>query len=88
MPGVLVIDSGVNSHPLLKDAIGGRTTHPTAAKGVKADWSIDDVGHGTSVAGRALYGNIESQHAPGTLPPASLDLFGQSHVRLPWLSHL
>lgn len=69
MPGVLVVDSGVNNHPLLEGAIGGRTAHPSASGGVAADWDDDDAGHGTSVAGRALYGHIEAPPAPGTLLP-------------------
>ena len=69
MPGVLVVDSGVDNHPLLKAAIGGRTAHPSASGGVAANWDIDDAGHGTSVAGRALYGHIEGPPAPDTLLP-------------------
>ena len=55
-PSVCVIDSGVNaSHPLLAPAIGDTDVFPAALG------SGDDVhGHGTMVAGIALYGRVES----------------------------
>jgi len=58
-PGILVVDSGVNNHPLLKGSIGGRKAHPSDDGGVVGGYDIDDAGHGTSVAGVALYGDIE-----------------------------
>ena len=59
VPDILVVDSGVNDHPLLKDAIGGRKAHSSDDGGVVEGYDIDDAGHGTSVAGVALYGNVE-----------------------------
>jgi hypothetical protein len=51
--GVLVIDSGiVPGHPLLKDAVG------EAKSFVYGKTPIDECGHGTSVAGLSLYGDI------------------------------
>ena len=58
-PGILVVDSGVNDHPLLKDSIKGRRAHPSDDGGVVAGHDTDDAGHGTSVAGVALYGDVE-----------------------------
>lgn len=54
-PGVAVLDSGLSTgHPLLAPAVGEATTVPHAW----ADAS-DGNGHGTMVAGLALYGDIE-----------------------------
>jgi hypothetical protein len=51
---VCILDSGVNSnHPLLRPAFG------EAASYVKGQGEEDEVGHGTAVAGIALYGDIE-----------------------------
>ena len=58
-PGILVVDSGVNDHPLLKDSIGGRSVHPSDGGGVVDGYDIDDAEHGTPVAGVALYGDVE-----------------------------
>lgn len=52
--GICVIDSGITSgHPLLKTAIGEATSVP-----VTIGDAMDENGHGTKVAGLALYGNI------------------------------
>ena len=69
MPGILVVDSGVNNHPLLKNAIGGRRAHPSDDGGVVAGRDLDEAGHGTSVAGVALYGDIERHSAKKPLNP-------------------
>jgi hypothetical protein len=51
--GVLVIDSGiVPGHPLLSEAIG------EAKSFINGKSPIDECGHGTSVAGLSLYGDI------------------------------
>jgi hypothetical protein len=51
---VCILDSGVNSnHPLLRSAFG------EAASYVGGQGEEDEVGHGTAVAGIALYGDIE-----------------------------
>lgn len=53
-PGILVVDSGIISgHPLLKSAIGD------AQSFIEGKMPIDEAGHGTAVAGIALYGNLE-----------------------------
>lgn len=52
--GICIIDSGINSgHPLLKTAIGEAISMP-----VTLGDPIDEHGHGTKVAGLAMYGNI------------------------------
>lgn len=54
-PGIVVLDSGLASaHPLIRPAVGEATTVPNSL----GDAS-DGHGHGTMVAGIALYGNIE-----------------------------
>lgn len=68
-PGILVVDSGVNDHPLLKDSIGGRSAHTSGDGGVAGGHYADDAGHGTSVAGVALYGDIEKCLAEGRFGP-------------------
>jgi hypothetical protein len=51
---ICILDSGINSnHPLLRAAFGEAESYIT---GQDAE---DEVGHGTAVAGIALYGNIE-----------------------------
>ena len=53
-PGVLIVDSGIMSgHPLLKPAIGDAQTY------LDGKSPIDEDGHGTSVAGIALYGDFK-----------------------------
>lgn len=60
-PLIGIIDSGVNAHPLLGDALVG-------AIGVPGDLgTTDESGHGTFVAGVALYGDLRAQLAAGTL---------------------
>jgi len=54
-PGVAILDSGVTiGHPLLGPAVGEATTVPRT-------WgdAADGNGHGTMVAGLALYGDVE-----------------------------
>lgn len=54
-PGILIIDSGIMSgHPLLKTAIGDAQSY-LAGKS-----PIDEAGHGTAVAGIALYGDLQN----------------------------
>lgn len=51
---ICILDSGINSnHPLLRAAFG------EAASYIDGQDAEDEVGHGTAVAGIALYGNIE-----------------------------
>lgn len=55
VPYVCLFDSGVNNgHPLLQQAIANADKHS-----VEPAWGIDDSeGHGTEMAGLALYGNL------------------------------
>lgn len=57
-PGILIVDSGISEHPLLKSAIADRTVLPSANNEVREGFDIDDAGHGTLVAGIALYGDV------------------------------
>lgn len=54
-PFVTLLDTGVNrGHPLLRDALDADDMHT-----VHPDWPADDhVGHGTEMAGLALYGDL------------------------------
>lgn len=54
-PRVVVLDTGiVSAHPLLSNAVG------EAAGFTQADSGADEHGHGTAVAGLALYGDVEA----------------------------
>jgi hypothetical protein len=59
--GILVVDSGIfPGHPLLENAVGEYFAVPTRySDKVDEDAPFDDVGHGTQVAGIALYGDIQ-----------------------------
>ncbi|WP_245284829.1 S8 family peptidase [Bradyrhizobium sp. th.b2] len=60
-PLIGIIDSGVNDHPFLADIVAG-------AIGVPADLGTADVwGHGTRVAGVAVFGDLRAQLAAGAL---------------------
>lgn len=58
--GILLVDSGIlSSHPLLENAVGDEIAIATRNnKKVSEDDPYDDIGHGTQVAGIALYGDI------------------------------
>jgi hypothetical protein len=60
-PVIGIIDSGVNGHPLLEDAIVGAIGVPDRL-GTADDW-----GHGTRVAGVAMFGDLREQLAAGAL---------------------
>ncbi len=63
-PGIVVLDSGlVTGHPLLKSAVGDAQSF-LAGKG-----SDDEHGHGTMVAGKALYGDIAAKLESGEFIP-------------------
>ena len=68
-PGILIIDSGIRNHPLLQDAIGDRIALPTTDGKIREDVDIDDVGHGTQVAGIALYGDLDQCIKSSTFDP-------------------
>lgn len=54
-PGILVVDSGIMSgQPLLKSAIG------EAQSFIEGKTTVDENGHGTAVAGIALYGCLQN----------------------------
>lgn len=54
-PAICLLDTGVNrAHPLLAMMLAAGDLHS-----VHADWGVDDdVGHGTELAGLALYGDL------------------------------
>lgn len=63
-PGVVVLDSGVaDGHPLLKAAVG------EAKSFLPNEGPHDENGHGTHVAGLALYGDFEKHLRAGTFLP-------------------
>ena len=54
--GILIIDSGIiSNHPMLEKCVGGTENFQTGERE-----SHDTVGHGTAVAGCAVYGDIET----------------------------
>lgn len=59
--GILLVDSGIlSSHPLLENAVGDEIAIATRnSKKISEDDPYDDIGHGTQVAGVALYGDIK-----------------------------
>lgn len=58
--GILVIDSGVQrGHPLIAPVLGEPEVFPDAKREFIKGGSDDVNGHGTSVAGIAIYGNVE-----------------------------
>ncbi|MCL4425805.1 MAG: S8 family peptidase [Firmicutes bacterium] len=63
-PGITVLDSGLNSnHPLLGPAVGDAQSF---LPGLGPE---DENGHGTMVAGLALYGDVEQQLRSGRFIP-------------------
>lgn len=60
-PLIGIIDSGVNDHPLIADAIIGAISIP-ASLGTADAW-----GHGTRVAGVAMFGDLSAQLDSGLL---------------------
>ncbi|MBD2726697.1 S8 family peptidase [Nostoc sp. FACHB-892] len=59
--GVLVIDSGVQRHhPLISKVLGEAEVFPDAKRQLIKGGSDDVHGHGTNVAGIAIYGNVEN----------------------------
>lgn len=68
-PGVVVLDSGLaTGHPLLRAAVGD------AQSFLPGEGAHDENGHGTHVAGLALYGDFERHLRAGAFVP-SLRLF-------------
>lgn len=63
-PGVVVLDSGIaDGHPLLKAAVG------EAKSFLSGEGPHDENGHGTHVAGLALYGDFEKHLRAETFVP-------------------
>lgn len=62
--GILVMDSGVLRHPLLDPSLSGRHL------GLPNVRERDDMAHGTSVAGCALYGSLAGMRPDEVLEPA------------------
>jgi len=58
---IAILDSGIlSNHPLLQNAVGDEIAVPLlSGDKIKEDKPQDDVGHGTQVAGIALYGDIK-----------------------------
>lgn len=61
LPVVGVIDSGLNAHPLLNDVIVGSIGVPASLG------TADELGHGTRVAGVAIFGDLRAQLAAPAL---------------------
>lgn len=60
--GILIVDSGILSgHPLLISAVKDEIALATKnSKEIEENEPYDDIGHGTEVAGVALYGDLKS----------------------------
>ena len=59
--GILVIDSGVQrGHPLIAPVLGEAEVFPDAKREFIKGGADDVNGHGTNVAGIAIYGNVEN----------------------------
>ncbi|MCI5145662.1 MAG: hypothetical protein D3923_09050, partial [Candidatus Electrothrix sp. AR3] len=55
--GILVIDSGITAnHPMLEHCVGGEENFQSGERETQ-----DTVGHGTAVAGCAVYGDVETR---------------------------
>jgi len=64
VPGIVVLDSGLSTnHPLLGPAVGDAQTY------LPGLGSEDENGHGTMIAGLALYGDVEQQLRSGHFVP-------------------
>lgn len=65
--GILVVDSGiVSNHPLLEKAVGDEGNFQKGENGVS-----DLAGHGTAVAGNAIYGNIDEHISAKRFVPSN-----------------
>ncbi|TQV68040.1 S8 family peptidase [Denitrobaculum tricleocarpae] len=65
LPVIAVLDTGVNDHPLLVDAIVAREAFPAELG------DADMNGHGTAVAGVAVFGDLRNQLDGLELQPAA-----------------
>ncbi|TGO02673.1 hypothetical protein PN36_21190 [Candidatus Thiomargarita nelsonii] len=65
--GILVIDSGIiSNHPMLEKCVGGEENFQSGETETQ-----DTVGHGTAVAGCAVYGNIADSLETKTFTPSN-----------------
>jgi subtilisin family serine protease len=65
--GILIIDSGiVASHPMLEKCVGNEENFQTGELALQ-----DTVGHGTAVAGCAVYGDVESSLNDNNFTPSN-----------------
>jgi hypothetical protein len=65
--GILIVDSGiVSNHPLLEKCVGAEENFQTGEPQTQ-----DNVGHGTSVAGCAAYGDIEKSISEKVFTPSN-----------------
>lgn len=65
--GILLIDSGiVAGHPLLAQAVGDQQNYQDVEDGTE-----DNVGHGTSVAGCCIYGDLEKCREEKVFKPSN-----------------
>jgi hypothetical protein len=77
-PAVCLLDTGVNrAHPLLSIVLAAHDLHA-----VRAEWGVDDhAGHGTELAGLALYGDLTP--ALQSVTPTALEIGLESVKLLP-----
>ncbi len=68
---IAILDSGIlSNHPLLEKAVGDEIAVPLLSTDrIREDKPQDDVGHGTKVAGIALYGDIKGCIEDKTFQP-------------------
>lgn len=68
---IAVVDSGIRSgHPLLQNAVGDEIAVGTwHSSRIREGQPVDDVGHGTKVAGVALYGDLKACIESGEFRP-------------------
>ncbi|MCI5123562.1 MAG: hypothetical protein D3925_03570 [Candidatus Electrothrix sp. AR5] len=65
--GILVIDSGITAnHPMLEHCVGGEENFQSGEKETQ-----DTVGHGTAVAGCAVYGDVENSLEEKVFSPSN-----------------
>lgn len=68
---IAILDSGIlSNHPLLEKAVGDEIAIPLLSTDrIQGDKPQDDVGHGTKIAGIALYGDIKGCIEDKTFQP-------------------
>lgn len=73
-PGILVVDSGITSgHPLLRMAVGDAQVFPDRLRERVTEGPEDSgYGHGTAVAGLAVYGDLVHMMDSGNFRPTAV----------------